>query len=133
MLLPILFLCMKGTAHTRTLVLLPVLCPLLPTYLVSGEHQEQRRANCPLHIQAPVFPYTLLWLPLSKQLSSSVSVPLLLPLDWRKDDPKPLISSVVAGLVDLPDNQKEVVPSCKALLLPAASLLLFWTWSTDET
>lgn len=48
MLLPILFLCMKGTAHTRTLVLLPVLCPLLPTYLVSGEHQEQREqtARC---------------------------------------------------------------------------------------
>lgn len=58
------------------------LCPLL-----CDEHQEQQRGvDCPLHVQALIFPCALLRLPPSKLLSSYVSVPLLLPLDWRKDD-----------------------------------------------
>lgn len=121
MLLPILFLRMKGTAHSHTLVLLPVLCPLLPTHLVSGEHQEQRRADCPLHVQAPAFPYTLLRL-----LRASCFLALALSLSrhlWTGErmTSNLLFLRVVAGPVDLAANSREVVPSHKALLLPAAS------------
>lgn len=38
------------------------------------------------------FPCTLLWLPLTRLLSAFGSDPILLSLDWRKDDPESLIS-----------------------------------------
>lgn len=45
------------------------------------------------------FPCTLLWLPLTRLLSAFGSDPVLLSLDWRKDDPESLYFWVLSPLL----------------------------------
>lgn len=97
-----------GTHQYR---LFPVLCSapsseLLPMHLVSAEHEQQKRnGDCPLHIQTVTFPYTLLWLPLTSSVSSSVLSLFCCLWIGERTTPNLLFLRVVADPLNLRANE----------------------------
>lgn len=75
-------------------------------HLVSAEHEQQKRnGDCLLHIQTVTFPYTLLWLPLTSSLSSSVLSLFCCLWIGERTTPNLLFLRVVANPLNLRANE----------------------------